>query len=128
MKILINLTLTSLLLILVTSCEEDLDTTTVIGKWKLIETLSDPGDGSGEYEKYEGNQIATIYSDSSVVFIEGFCFSQGGVDGKEAIVKVNTIYWPDCNLTYVYELKEEYLFFYPPCIEPCGLKFEKIAD
>lgn len=128
MKSYINLFVALVVIFTNSSCEEDFDTSTVIGRWKLIETLADPGDGSGEYEKYEGNQIATFYSDSSVVFTEGFCFSQGGVDGKEARIQGNTINWSDCNLTMEFELKSDLLYFYPPCIEPCGYKFEKIAD
>lgn len=110
------------------SCGDDLNTALISGQWKLIESLTDPGDGSGVYVPYEGNQIATIYSDSSVLFTEPFCFSQQGDQALEAQLYKDSIHWPGCGLTYQYKRVDKLLFLYPPCIEPCGLKFEKIAN
>ena len=110
------------------ACNETVNPSIINGKWKLIESLTDPGDGSGVYVPYEGNQIATIYSDSSVLFTEPFCFSQQGEQALEAQLYKDSIHWPACGLTYQYKYVDELLFLYPPCIEPCGLKFEKIAN
>jgi hypothetical protein len=116
-------------LLLLSSCEEDLNTSTIIGQWKLTETLADPGDGSGTYQAYDGNQIVTIYSDSSVTFNESlFCLPQTLDGGLSATIAGDSVYWEACDLTFRYELKNDLLFFYPPCIEPCGYKFEKIKD
>jgi hypothetical protein len=112
----------------IAACDDNINSAVIIGQWKQTEFLIDPGDGSGTYQSFEGNQIATFYSDSSATFTESFCLSQGGQDGKNAVFTINTVYWSDCELIYRYEIKDEYLFLYPPCIEPCGLKFEKISD
>ena len=126
MKSLRNLILTFSFILLFTSCEDDLDTTTVIGKWKLIETLSDPGDGSGEYEKVDTEQILTFLSDSTVTYTGELCNSSD--EAKSGIITENRLYPNDCSFSYGMEIKNDHLYLFPPCIEPCGLKFEKIAD
>ena len=114
--------------ILLFSCQETYQTDTVIGKWQLIETLADPGNGSGTYQPYEGDQVATFSSDSTITFSEPFCLSQSGMDGKSGTYDLDSIYLPDCEFQFHYQLQDDQLFIYPPCIEPCGLKFEKISD
>ncbi|WP_316734602.1 hypothetical protein [Pedobacter aquatilis] len=93
----------------------------IYGKWKLTETLMDPGDGSGKYKKVKENLFLTF--DKS-----------GNVNGDAApelqkfkILDSVSIEFTSKNysipLTYRYKVTERTLTLNPPCIEGCGLKF-----
>ena len=115
-----------LALFLFSGCEkESFDTDELIGSWKLIETLADPGDGSGTFRPYDGNQVLDFHRDSTISYTEPLCSNEITVEMR---FDTSTIFGDECSYSYSYELKDGYLYLYQPCIEPCALKFEKIAD
>jgi hypothetical protein len=109
-------------------CQEVIVTPDLLGEWKMVESLVDPGDGSGVYQPVEGNYTLTCYADSTVHFNYAVCFEERGDEIKEGIFSSDSISITNCGFSYGYELSRETLFLYPPCIEPCGLKFIKVAD
>lgn len=109
----------------VTACKKNArsENSSIVGKWKLSESLADPGDGSGTWQaadplhprylefKKDGtlsispNNIYNadhyqLTSDSTMIFLRG----------AE-------------NFPFRYHFSETILILYPPCDEPCGEKY-----
>jgi hypothetical protein len=94
----------------------------VYGKWKLTETMQDPGDGSGKYIKVTGD-AKYITLDKSGKF-EGDAIPElltfkildsvrMEVTGKNQSQPYN----------YRYKVSAKSLTLNPPCIEGCGFRF-----
>ncbi|MBO9673632.1 MAG: hypothetical protein J7577_09310 [Sphingobacteriaceae bacterium] len=98
----------------------------VYGKWKLTETMFDPGDGSGKYKKVTGEAKYLILSKSAdkAGKFEGDAlpdlFSFRILDSVKMEVYSNTYKMP---LTYYYKVSAKSLELNPPCIEGCGYRF-----
>lgn len=45
----------------------------LLGKWKVIEQLSDPGDGSGTFNPIESNRTIQFFSDNKVTINGSLC-------------------------------------------------------
>ena len=94
----------------------------VYGKWKLIETMQDPGDGSGRYKKVSG-QAKYLTLDKSGKF-EGDAIpellSYKILDSVKMEV-TNKNY--NKTLIYGYKVSAKSLQLNPPCIEGCGYRF-----
>ena len=45
------------------SCEEEVTDVELVGTFKLIETLSDPGDGSGKFRKISSDKTIEFMAD-----------------------------------------------------------------
>ncbi|MFD2727743.1 lipocalin family protein [Hyunsoonleella rubra] len=114
----------------------------LIGKWKLIEQLVDPGDGSGTFQPIESDRVIQFFSDGTVEVNGVLCFMSSEVGDAETgtyeITGDNT-----ADTTYEGEIipntcnsRSAKVFFNLPldgnlilwylCIEPCGQKFEKV--
>jgi len=67
-----------LLAIFLFSCTSDdnkpTDETGLIGKWKLIEQLADPGDGSGTFQPISSERVIEFFSDGTVSVNGNLCF------------------------------------------------------
>lgn len=109
--------------ILYASCKKNNDGPgEVYGKWKLTETMQDPGDGSGKYIKATGAEKYITLEKS------------GKFDG-DAIPELLTFKILDSvkmevtstaqNRPYIYYYKvsASSLTLNPPCIEGCGFRF-----
>ena len=74
MKKFISLLMTLSILV---SCSDDennpAENPELISKWKHIETLIDPGDGSGTFQPVESDLTMEFYSDSTVTTNEPLC-------------------------------------------------------
>lgn len=98
----------------------------VYGKWKLIESMQDPGDGSGRYKKVTGTAKYLTISKSAdkAGKFEGDAlpdlFSFRILDSVKMEVSSNTYKMP---LTYYYKVSAKSLQLNPPCIEGCGYRF-----
>lgn len=92
------------------------------GKWKLTETLNDPGDGSGKYMKVKGDAKYLILNHSGK--IEGDAtpdlLTFKIVDSVRIEVTSKNYTQP---FTYLYKATAKTLTLNPPCIEGCGLRF-----
>jgi len=94
----------------------------VYGKWKLIETMQDPGDGSGRYKKVSG-QAKYLTLDKSGKF-EGDAIPELLTYKILDSVKMevtNKNY--NKTLIYGYKVSAKSLQLNPPCIEGCGYRF-----
>jgi hypothetical protein len=96
----------------------------VYGKWKLTETMQDPGDGSGKYIKVSGDAKYLTLNKSGK--FEGDAlpdlFSFRILDSVKMEVSSNTYKMP---MTYYYKVSAKSLQLNPPCIEGCGYRFER---
>ncbi|MFC4094414.1 hypothetical protein [Euzebyella saccharophila] len=112
----------------------------LIGTWLLVEQYTDPGDGSGEYQKVD--------SEKSIEFLEDGIFksngelcdlnSDAGANTSGAYVMNDTIISQFSSENYLlpdgcttedfkifYHLEEGSLVLSYPCIEGCGQKYLK---
>ena len=107
----------------------------LIGKWKLIEQLADPGDGSGVFKKVVSNKTIEFLANGTVVSNGTFCDTNinsetetiGEYFTSENYLKPtieNECDFPD--LKIYFEFQNENLILWFPCIEGCGQKFKKI--
>jgi hypothetical protein len=111
------------------SCNNDDDfETELIGSWKLIEVLSDPGDGSGNFERVNSKKIIEFYADSTLSANGELC-----VLGSETNATVSgtfsqsdfTINTPNCS-TLSFQKIDNNLIITIPCDEPCKVKYRKL--
>jgi len=120
------------------SCTEEdvfLKNKDLIGKWKLIEQYSDPGDGSGDFQPIESKRIIEFFKNGKIISNGSFCAmnsdtGEHGVgvfnDKTEAILVKN-----ECNSSEYkinYKLIDGNLQLWYPCIEGCAQKFEKVSS
>ncbi|RZL31548.1 MULTISPECIES: hypothetical protein [Pedobacter] len=94
----------------------------IYGKWKLTETLQDPGDGSGKYMKVNGPAKYLVLDQTGQ--ISGKAMPElirfKVIDSVSMEVYGKTYQMP---LTYRYKVTAKTLTLNPPCIEGCGFKF-----
>ncbi len=121
-------------LVICISCdnEDDENTdSTLIGEWKLIEVLVDPGDGSGTFQSVESNKVIEFKDDGTITSNGTICNmsveSDSSTSGTYSLTD-STIYSAGC-LDHVidiwFELDGSDLIIYYPCIEACGAKYRK---
>lgn len=126
------------LLAVAMSCEPVAPTPdTILGTYQLRETLFDPGDGSGEYQSVESDFMVTFKSRDRFEAngtvcdqtVRALVHTKGDYDLAEGLIEVESCY-TDTNDTMTLYLTHNglELIIGLPCIEGCGLKFEKIAD
>ncbi|SHI39853.1 hypothetical protein [Aquimarina spongiae] len=118
------------------SCSNDDDNqspeATVIGKWKLVEALVDPGDGSGTFQPVESNQTITFFETGSVVsengslcniFSESAETSTGTFSFETNTLEIGCV---DDVITLTFERTTLNLIIYYPCIEGCAFKYIRV--
>ncbi len=100
------------------------------GSWKLVETLADPGDGSGTYQPVESEKTITFNSDGTVRVLNGSFCPTGGESNPSGVgtysIKDMMINPKDCESRIQFEVKNANLILSFPCIEPCGEKSVKV--
>jgi hypothetical protein len=100
-------------------------------KWKLKQVLSDPGDGSGDFEFIKSEKTIGFLANGKVVSNGSLCgpYNQIGKKSEDTYSKENNTITPSgCSkeTKLVYELKNDYLIIHYSCKEGCAEKFEKI--
>lgn len=113
---------------LVTSCsKEKLNDKDLVNSWHLIESLQDPGDGSGTFQKVESDAIIKFFDDNTVSYSNSFCNGENSSNSATYSTVENKIY-PDCNsrLSFSFKIENNRLIIYYNCIEGCAEKFELI--
>ena len=124
-----------LCLFLAASCSKDntgRDETLTGGKWKLSETLSDPGDGSGKWRHVsEKSRIDNIiFKDNGE--LEWDLYGDFKTYAIKDSVTLSLIRADKSVQTYFYEVKDGKLTMSPReparCIEACGSKYVKIRS
>ncbi|WP_342331852.1 hypothetical protein [Pedobacter sp. FW305-3-2-15-E-R2A2] len=108
------------------SCKKNKDKSEAVeiyGKWKLTETMADPGDGSGKYIKATGEPKYLSFSQDGKLEGDALSFETFRyriLDSARIEVLYNVYLQPQI---YGYKLSSKTLEIYPPCIEGCGLRF-----
>lgn len=116
------------------SCDKDDDKSTdkgLIGNWKLIEVLADPGDGSGTFTVVESNKIITFQQNGIITSNGTLCNmsldANNPTSGTYSLTDM-TFKSPDCNNPdYKYQFKQNgnILIITYPCFEACQAKYQK---
>ena len=121
----------ALLLVIASSCSKSSSSgnnNSIEGKWKLIESLADPGDGSGKWQPADPSHPLYIdfTPDGRLVSTSGFSGYdryQLNADSTRIILKKST---GTEQLEVFYTLENPILTINPPCIEPCGLRYTRV--
>tara|TARA_R100001369_G_scaffold11109_2_gene24482 strand:+ start:17341 stop:17727 length:387 start_codon:yes stop_codon:yes gene_type:complete len=111
-----------------TSCtKENISERDLVNRWHLIETLIDPGDGSGTFQKVESDAIIEFFDDNTLRYSRSFCGEENSLKTGTYSFVENEIY-PECDpiVTFSYKIENNRLIIYYNCIEGCAEKFELI--
>lgn len=112
--------------------------TILFGKWKIIEQLMDPGDGSGVFQSITSDRTVEFFSNGTVTANGVLCYITTEVGTNSIGTFINTsdndfsdgeITPSDCSfdgLKVYYKIEGSNLILWYQCIEGCGQKFEKI--
>ena len=122
----------SLLSLVILGCSNDDANVTIMGKWKLIEIYSDPGDGSGDFKVVDSNKIIELFSDGTYKSNGTLCtitfLSDNPTTGTFS--KEDLIIKPDGCENQVsglpYEIKGKIMIVTHFCIEGCAEMYVKI--
>lgn len=116
------------------SCNKNDNETTnnsaLVGSWKLIAILSDPGNGSGIFNPVISNKTIVFDNNGNLSSNGTICnmSTDSNTSSTGNYIEANTsIISSSCqNLTIKYELSGNTLILNYPCIEPCKAKYIKI--
>lgn len=100
--------------------------TSLMGQWKLIETFTDPGDGSGEWMPVNTSNYYIKFEPGDS--IESSLSRGSGNAFKYKILTDSTlflIYGEIDTVSYSYKIKGRFLTMEGGCFERCGMKFKK---
>ncbi len=113
------------------SKSEENTNTDLIGKWKLIEVLADPGDGSGTFHSVSSDKIIEFHSTGTVTSNGSICSmsieSNSSSSGTFSLSD-STINSPDCSaypLKIGFQKEGSILIISYPCDEACMEKYSK---
>lgn len=128
-----SILLLSALFIVFSSCKKE-DDVIVIGDhvrssdtYKLVETLADPGDGSGTFQTVSSDKTVSLYNDGTITSNGELCrlsIETGTATAGTYSFADSTISSSDCT-TFGFELSGNTLILNYQCIEACRGKFLK---
>ena len=102
----------------------------LVGNWKLIEVLFDPGDGSGKFRPVDSNKKITFALDSTFTSNGNICeMSIESTAGSRGVFMAvdKKITAENCNTVDLrYNLNENTLQIFYPCFEPCISKYVRV--
>lgn len=120
-----------LILLTILSCttnkESDLQ-----GRWKLVEVLADPGDGSGTFQPTNEDKYLQFNADFSLESNRSHCLfgqdSESGTLGFYSLEAGEIYFSCDGESTeYSFQLIDgDLILNFPRCIEPCQEKYRKL--
>ena len=131
----------SLILIACKSDDGDpvIDSNELIGKWKLIEEYTDPGDGSGDFTPVTSNRTFDFFNDGTVITNGDMCVKSESTgsnkSGTWSETGTNETFYDGEIIPEGCAISETKLFYgiqggnliiWYQCIESCAQKFEKI--
>ncbi len=114
----------------------------LLGKWKIIETLIDPGDGSGTFQPTESDRVIEFFNNGTVIINGELCYTSSEVGAQQSgtfkfisshetdtnhdgEIKPNNCENSVAKIYFDINSNNQLILWYP-CIEGCGEKFEKI--
>lgn len=121
--------------VLLISCQSENSTLQkfeLIGDWKLVEVLSDPGNGTGSFVSVDSEKTMTFLSDGTLTSNGSLCSLDYTTliptSGVYSLID-STYTTNDCGnsgIQYTFEQHENTLIVSYPCIEACQSMFIKI--
>ncbi len=103
------------------------------GTWKLIEILSDPGDGSGQFNKTSIDMTIEVFNDNTFKATRVMCEISGGLYPYQTSgtfdIQAGTLTPDNCRFpkTIYFVIEGNHLILSYLSDEPYRQKFEKIA-
>ena len=126
------------LLTLILSCDENnpsvaADPTELLGTWKLVEVLADPGDGSGEFMPVESSRTITFLSFNTLNTNADFCSTLETTEdfyesSYSAVDSTINVICDNYEWNMPFEIEGKHLILSYQCIEPCAEKYEKVSN
>lgn len=129
------------------SCTNDDSNQNVInsqlfGKWKLVETLKDPGDGSGTFESIDSEKTIEFFSNGTFIINGPLCGlstsvgenTKGNVRHSNNSERYKLVANEECEMDnsfveYIILIEDSHLsIHYTACIEGCAQKYQKQND
>ena len=110
----------------------------LLGKWKIIERLVDPGDGSGTFQSIDSERTIEFFNNATVTVNGVMCYMATEVSSHTTGTYVSIfgsdfndgeITPPDCNYDGAkvwYKISGANLILWYQCIEGCGEKYIKV--
>ncbi|CAL2101491.1 Lipocalin-like protein [Tenacibaculum sp. 190130A14a] len=103
----------------------------VIGKWKLIEVLADPGDGSGTFKEVKSNKTIELKSNGTITTNESLCspysdeiINEGTYSLKDKLIITNC---QNSNIAKIFfEFTDDHLILNFVSNEGYSQKFQKV--
>ena len=118
--------------VLFVGCNKTLNThltanVSLVGKWFLIETLADPGDGSGKWNPADRPNYYFIKFNADNSIKSNTYGRLSGAKQYDATsdTTLNVRYADGTTATFYYSISNGQLTIMGGCIEACGLKFRK---
>lgn len=119
---------------IISSCEKDDKNPDpeLLGKYKLVETLVDPGDGSGTFQPVDSEKTIYFYSNDLITSNGDLCdFSTEADEPSSGTYSLQDSTFTSANCTssglpYRFEKSGSYLILIYPCYEGCLAKYEKL--
>ncbi len=105
----------------------------LVGNWKMVGYLSDPGDGSGTYADIESKKTINFLANGTFTSSGSLCQmlsseNENSTSGNYNLSSLN-VSAVECNnqsdLNLRYEISGDSLFLFYPCREACYVKYEK---
>ena len=103
----------------------------IVNDWILIEVLSDPGDGSGEFEPVVSTKTLSFFENGTMNSTESLCPGSNDEIGLSGTYEEDpgVIFPSDCKaqetrIEYYFEGK--YLILRYSCIESCLEKYQRV--
>jgi len=117
------------------SCSNDdnIDSSNIIGTWKLEQVLADPGDGSGVFVDVDSDKTITFLDDDTFSSNGNICFFNpleerntigefSSEDGELIPINCNSFAF----IKQRFKLEDNSLIMSYSCIEACAEKYVKI--
>jgi hypothetical protein len=108
------------------ACTKSADNnSSIIGRWKLTETLADPGDGSGKWMPATTNYIIQFNEDSTAY--ENPVNPYRNVN-RYSVTNDSTLtlfYSNGTSFSFYFKIESNTLTITGGCIEACGAKYER---
>lgn len=117
----------------VTDVDQTIPKINLIGNWRLIEVLNDPGDGSGVFRPVDSEKTITFYTDGIVgsngslcgIQMESAPPSNGTYSISDSTITAFNCYGND-SLRFRFNIVDSKLIISYVCVEECPAKLMKV--
>jgi hypothetical protein len=115
-----------------TACEttagnEKESSSCLIGTWRLVETLMDPGNGSGTYQEVDYDKTITFKADSTFTSSMKLCNDENSTSGSYHLESSILKFAPCAQFAYRVKFENGLLILSNTgCIEACGEKYRRV--